>query len=99
MINSVAKMYAQFGMGTVSVGCNKFKDLEQWFIKIREIKEVKRVGQLLTIDEVELNQEIILTFPTEKQMIVVMAAFTNKTYDDVLEQFNAKKNEEGNYAE
>lgn len=90
MMASEARMFAQFGSGTVSVGCNKLTGPpEQWYIKITETKKPVTIGQSLTEDDILHNQEIILTFPTKRQMIEVMAAFTDKLCEEVEKAFDA----------
>ena len=97
----MASTLVQFGTGTVSVGCNKFKfkdgEPEQWYIKIHEIKDLgkpKRVGEHLEDEDVNKSGSyIMLTFPTEKQMLIVMAAFGNKTYEAIKDNWNKAASE------
>lgn len=90
MMYSTARMLVQFGTGTVSVGCNKIEGPpEQWYIKIQETNKPKLVGEVLAKSDVLPDQEIVLTFPNERQMLEVMVAFTRKDYIAVKMAFDA----------
>ena len=83
-----AKMFAAFGEGNICVGCNKVKSKDIYFVAIKELKETHQIAEPVNNEDVVYNQEIILTFPTQTQMLSVMAAFTNKTYEQMLEKWN-----------
>lgn len=93
MMYAAAYMLVQFGTGTVSVGCNIIKGpIEQWCITIHEIKDLNKpfkVGEpLIENDIMREGQSIMLTFPTERQMLNVLAAIGNQTYEEVKSKFD-----------
>ena len=70
-----------FGHGSVVVGCNETKSGD-WYVVIRPSTAKFNPGDTVK-DEVNFDNEIMLVFPTEKQMLTVMAAFTNKSFEEV----------------
>lgn len=72
-----------FGYGSTSVGCIKAKDSNDYYVVIRPTIKTFNVGDILSNDDVNYNNEFILVFPTEKQMLSVMAALTNKTFEEI----------------
>lgn len=86
-------VYAEFGKGKISVGAFRHENDGELFycLSIREIGEAKEVGSSLDKNEVEFvnANEIILSFPTENQMIAVLAAFTNKSFEVVDNKWKA----------
>lgn len=78
----------QFGTGTISVGAGKLAD-DQWNVVIRETLKVHNIGEKLVTADINTQHEIVLTFPDEKQMLTVMAAFTNKAYDEIKTKYDA----------
>lgn len=87
------KAYIEFGKGKVSVGGYKtdFEGEEYYCISIREMEDTKEVGS--SVDKNSVNyangNEIILSFPTFNQVIAVLAAFTNKSFEVVENNWKA----------
>lgn len=81
---------AEFGKGTLVVGAAKNDDY--WYICISEGKFAANIGEHVEKDHIkETSNEIILTFTNENQMLKVMAAFTNKTFEAVLDKWMAAR--------
>jgi len=80
----------QFGTGTLNMGCAKCKgEPDQWYIAIRpKIGPPAVVGESIETKDFDDSQEIILTFPTEKQMLIVKGAFVNKSYEETKEAWD-----------
>jgi len=87
-----AKVYSEFGYGGLSVGGFKIPDPEMWCISIKEMKDKKEIGSSVDKDaEVVGSTQIILSFPTENQMIAVLAAFTNQSFEVVDNKWKASQ--------
>lgn len=85
-------VYAEFGKGKVSTGAYKVSEEGEDFycISIKEMEEALEVGNDVPKDVSRPNQnEIILSFPTENQMIAVLAAFTNKSFEVIHNKWKA----------
>ncbi|SRR6266496_1033373 len=94
MMAPEAKIYAEFGLGTLAVGGSKVDDPEVWRISIRELKEAGPIGTEPTKNTYAIGQtEIILSFPTENQMIATLAAFTNNSFEVVYNKWKAAQAE------
>jgi len=93
MMLSDAKIYAGFGAGSVAVGCFKVDDPELYCVSIGELAKAAPIGSIVLKVDVVHNTEVVLSFPTEDQMIAVMAAFTNKSFEVVHNAWKAKQAE------
>lgn len=101
MIYEKVKLMVDFGKGTVIVACASYKvdEVDEfWYISIKEANQRFDVGQKVEKSAIMLDtNEIYLTFPSRDQMLKVMAALTNKSFEVVLEKYEeakAKKLEE-----
>lgn len=88
MMASDAKIYAEFGKGSVSTGAFKVDALNLWCISIKELKEDMPIGTIIPKDYefVGLN-EIVLAFPDKNQMLSTLAALTNQDIDFICEKW------------
>lgn len=93
MMASEAKIYVEFGAGSVAVGCFKVDDPELYCVSIRELAKAAPIGSIVLKVDVIHNTEVILSFSTENQMIAVMAAFTNKSFEVVHNKWKAAQAE------
>lgn len=86
-----AKIYMAFGHGTLSVGA--FVVAENLYcITVREIKGQKDIGSEVTNADVINIPEVIMSFTTENQMLNAMAVFTNRTFEEMIDEWNKKLN-------
>jgi hypothetical protein len=95
MIYENIRVLAEFGKGTVIIGCNRVQANEQsefWYVSIREANKQFVPGEKVeTSDILDHSSEIYLTFPSESQMLKVMAGLSNKTLEAVTEKWNASR--------
>jgi hypothetical protein len=80
----------QFGTGTLACGCKKIDGPpEQWVIFLRpKLGAPAVVGSKIEVKDFDNSQKIVLTFPTEKQMLTVKGAFVNKSYEETKEAWD-----------
>lgn len=80
----------QFGTGTLACGCKKIDGPpEQWVIVLRpKLGAPAVVGSNIEVKDFDDSQEIILTFPTEKQMLTVKGALVNRSYEETKEAWD-----------
>lgn len=81
----------EFGNANLAVDCAQAKDI--YYVVIRNLKnEGEKVGDIIPKEkELNCDNEIYLVFPNEFQMISVMAAFGNKTYEQVKEKWDNRE--------
>lgn len=95
MISERIKIMAEFGKGTIVIGCNRIQANEAsefWYVVIKASNKLLVPGEIVEKSDVDKNtNEIYLTFPSERQMINVMAAFSNKSVESVQEKWKARK--------
>lgn len=88
MMSSEAKIYAAFGEGSLVVGAFKITEPEVWCITIKELKQSEPVGSVIAKDAEIIGQtEIVMSFLSERHMLSVLAAFTNKSYEEALDKW------------
>jgi hypothetical protein len=82
------KIAVEFGHATLGVGARQLDD-GTFRVAIYENIKPAEVGETIANEDCLTGQIISLIFPTELQMLNVMAAFVNRGYDEVKTRYDA----------